>query len=383
MSISRRTWRGTVLCAAILGVTACSDGFDFDMRSLGNGFDTTDAVRQGAGPRPAADDRGVISYPSYQVVVAREQDTAQTVAARVGVSAEDLARFNGIPAGVELRGGELLVLPSRVSEPTVASGAAPGTVDVTAVAESAIARSSPGQAIATQPVVQSGEEPIRHRVARGETAFSIARLYGVSVRSLGEWNGLGPDLSVREGQFLLIPVARGEAPAPEPAAVVTAPGTGSPTPPPPSSVRALPDPEPAAAAPEPEPASPALSEDRTAASDTSELLMPVSGSIIRPYEKGTNDGIGIAAPAGTPVRAADAGTVAIITRDTEGDAIVVIRHDGDFLTVYQHIEELSIEKGDSVSRGQQIAVVRDRTPSMLHFEVRQGINSLDPMEYLQ
>ena len=44
---------------------------------------------------------------------------------------------------------------------------------------------------------------------RGETAYTIARLYNVSAKSLAEWNGLGPDLAVREGQYLLIPVVAG------------------------------------------------------------------------------------------------------------------------------------------------------------------------------
>ena len=58
-----------------------------------------------------------------------------------------------------------------------------------------------------EPAKGVGVEPVRHRVERGETAFSIARLYDVPVRTLAEWNGLGSDFSVREGQFLLIPVA--------------------------------------------------------------------------------------------------------------------------------------------------------------------------------
>ncbi len=49
-------------------------------------------------------------------------------------------------------------------------------------------------------------EPLRHTVERGETAFTIARLYSVTPRALAEWNGLPADMSVREGQILMIPV---------------------------------------------------------------------------------------------------------------------------------------------------------------------------------
>ncbi len=53
---------------------------------LGNGFDTTDAVRQKTEDRPAADARGIISYPGYQVAVARRGDTVASVATRVGLA---------------------------------------------------------------------------------------------------------------------------------------------------------------------------------------------------------------------------------------------------------------------------------------------------------
>ena len=47
---------------------------------------------------------------------------------------------------------------------------------------------------------------MRHRVEPGETVYSIARLYGVSVTALASWNGLGPDMAIREDQELLIPI---------------------------------------------------------------------------------------------------------------------------------------------------------------------------------
>ena len=94
----------------------------------------------------------------------------------------------------------------------------------------------------TLPSAQSGVEPVRHKVERGETAYTIARLYDVSVRSLADWNGLGSDLSVREGQYLLIPVALPDSgDNRQAAAATTQPGAGSPTPEPPSASRPLPE----------------------------------------------------------------------------------------------------------------------------------------------
>jgi murein DD-endopeptidase MepM/ murein hydrolase activator NlpD len=113
------------------------------------------------------------------------------------------------------------------------------------------------------------------------------------------------------------------------------------------------------------------------------MMMPVDGSIIRHYEEGETDGIAISASAGTPVRAARDGTVAAISRDTNGVPIVVVRHEGNLLTIYSQVDELTVEQGDSVSRGDPIGRVRANDPAFLHFEVRQGFESVDPMPFLR
>ncbi|MGC1429464.1 MAG: M23 family metallopeptidase, partial [Albidovulum sp.] len=139
----------------------------------------------------------------------------------------------------------------------------------------------------------------------------------------------------------------------------------------------------AAAAPVKTPASPDLGAQATAASGGSKLALPVQGKIIRAYQKKKNEGIDIAASAGTAVAAAGDGTVAAITKDTDQVPILVIRHEGNLLTVYANIDGITVAKGDKVKRGQTIAKVRKADPAFLHFEVRQGFDSVDPMPYLQ
>jgi murein DD-endopeptidase MepM/ murein hydrolase activator NlpD len=384
-------------------LTACGgQPFDFDLRGLNGGFSTAEAATGPLANRPSPDNRGVISYPNYQVAVARRGDTLNDVATRVGVEPGQLARYNGIEPGVQLREGEVIALPSRVAEPSPATGAS-GTgpiqpVDITAIAGGAINRSpaTPGVQTAALPPAtpaapvpggQTGAEPTRHKVERGETAYTIARLYGVPVNALAEWNGLGADFAVREGQFLLIPVARQSAPS-RPTAVApaptTAPGTGSPTPTPPSAAKPLPQDE--AAKPQPpaaEPPKPVANVGQTTqAPKATKMITPVTGSIIRGYAKGRNEGINIKASPGTPVKAADAGTVAAITKSAEGVPIVVVRHAGNLLTVYANVTDVSVAKGDSVSRGQPIAKLRGGDDSYVHFEVRQGFDSVDPSPFL-
>lgn len=384
--------RRAALTGMTLAVLVACEGFDADLRDIGNGFDTTSSL-QNMASRPRPDDRGVISYPNYQVVVARRDDTIRGIAIRLGLDANELADYNGIGPDVILRRDEIIALPSRVTEPSPATGAAATgpiqPLDVSAVATTALDRADAAGAVSTTPIAPvaaapatpavSRTEPIRHQVKRGETVFSISRLYNVPVTNISEWNGLDAAFTIREGQFLLIPQG-GSAPAPAP---VTAPGVGTATPVPPSAAQPLPSA--ASAAPiaaAAVPAAPDLGTSTQSASSDARFVMPIQGSIIRDYAPSSNEGIDIAASAGADVRAAGSGTVAAVTTDTSGGAIVVIRHSDGLLTVYTQMEGLTVSKDDSISRGQVIGKVRAGNPSFLHFEVRRGLQSLDPNDYL-
>lgn len=407
MSMRRRPLTLTIALTSAAVLAGCSGPMDFDLRGkIGGRVDTSQAALQATAERPRPDDRGVISYPNYQVVVARRGDTLAAVANRVGLPPAELARYNGMKAEDPLRKGEVVALPRRVEEPSPATGAATtgpirpaAEVDVTTLASAAIDR-APETPSRSAPAPQIGAEPVRHKVERGETAFTISRLYDVTPRALADWNGLDRDYTLREGQFLLIPVALpGQAATATQTGTdtdteVTVPGSGSPTPVPPSAATPLPaeTPPPAAKpkqaepeAPKAEPPKPAppvadIGQDKT--QPKGEMLIPASGSIIRAYAKGRNEGIDIGAPAGTAVKAAASGQVAAITTNDDNVQIVVIRHPDDLLTIYTHIDGLSIAKGDAVSRGQTIGKVRNGSPSFVHFEVRQGFDSVDPMLFL-
>ena len=377
----------------LLVLAGCGNGLDWDLRG-GDNFNTRDAaLGASAAPPPVGDANGLITYSGYQAYQARGGETVEEIATRFGLGGEELARFNALRPQDRLRSGEVLVLPRMVASGGGMGGGAgfatapTSGMDVTAIASTALDRvgtsSLPPLApapLAAAPQPASSAEPARHKVQRGETAFGIARQYGVSSKALAEWNGLGPDLGVREGQFLIIPLAG--APAPQRA---SAPGAGSQTPVPPSAAQPLPAEQtvPAAQAKAAASAPVADLSANVSAPSSATFIMPVSGKIIRGYAKGKNDGIDIAAPAGTPVKAAGAGTVAAITKDTSGTPIVVIRHAGGLLTVYAGVEGLKVARGDSVTRGQTIAAVRSADPSFLHFEVRKGVDSMDPMPYLQ
>ena len=393
---SRRA-RLVVLAGSSAMILAACEGqpLDFDLRGINGGFSTANAATAPVAERPKPDNRGVISYPNYQVAVARRGDTLADVAARIGSSPAALAKFNGIAPDVPLRRGEIIALPNRVAEPSPATGAATTgpiqPVDITSLAGGAIdnAAATPGvQTTAlpsnAKPAAQTGKEPVRHRVERGETAFTVARLYGVPVKALAEWNGLGAEFKIREGQFLLIPVAL-QNPPPRANDPGPLPGVGSPTPEPPSSSKPLPENE-TSTLPRPEttqPAKPVADVGKTTKpAKTTKLTAPVQGSIIRAYSKGKNEGINIKGAAGDVVVAAESGTVAAITKSAEGVPIVVVRHPENLLTVYANVTDVSVSKGASVKRGQPIAKLRNGNDSYVHFEVRQGFDSVDPAPFI-
>ncbi len=370
-----------------IALTGCTDtsGFDFDFRR--NQYNTADAALKATEARPKPDDKGIINYPTYQVAVARRGDTLRSLANRIGMDADALAKYNGTSPNAQLRQGEVVSLPSKVassvpapSDVTTSTLDGGNDVNITELAQTAIGTSS---ASAKPSTNQPGKDPIRHRVERGETAYTIARLYRVSVRSLAEWNGLDSNLNIREGQYLTIPVASEEPAKPVAAKPkVTAPGTGTPTPTPPSAKAPLPVAPVAPATPTVSKPAPVVQKP-VAAPTGGKMAYPVQGKIIREYVKGKTDGIDLSAPVGTSIVAADKGTVAAITADADQVPIVVIKHDNGLLTVYANVGDIKVAKGSAVSRGQKIGSIRDGNPAYLHFEVRRGFDSVDPMDFLK
>lgn len=374
------------MVVALLSGCSSDRALDWDLRN--NDSSTATAVERATAARPEPDANGIISYPGYQVVVARRGDTVAALAARVGLSGEQLASFNALRPDNPLRAGEVLALPVRVAASPVATAGgvmpAPGGLDVSTIATTALDRVD-GATVAAPSVPfstkSSGPVPVRYQVQRGETAFTIARAFGISAKALADWNGLGPDLAVREGQYLIIPTAQDAARLPAAVDDATLPGESSPLAEPPSASQPMPDEATPTAAQVAAslPASPNLATQRTASS-AARFLMPVDGSITRAYKKKVNDGIDIAATAGAPVKAAADGVVAAVTKDPSGNTILVLKHSGGLLTVYTGIGNVSVAQGASVARGQTIAKAAGGT---VHFEVRQGVTSVDPLPYLQ
>lgn len=252
-----------------------------------------------------------------------------------------------------------------------------------------------------------------HKVARGDTASTIAAKYGVTLQQLAAVNGLSKPYVVKLGRSLKIPGGEGgrqpAAPVNEQPGLDPLPPTMAPTPAEPEiQVASLP----AAggvivAAPVGEP--PAVVETVRAPVPTASpgdlaraskkrppgltgdgFLWPASGTVISRYGAKTdgteNDGINIAAPSGAPVLAAENGIVSYAGDEIQGwGRMVLIRHADGFTTGYAHLAAILASVGDEVHRGQVIGRVGQTgyvdTPQ-LHFELRSGKRALDPSKLL-
>lgn len=93
-------------------------------------------------------------------------------------------------------------------------------------------------------------------------------------------------------------------------------------------------------------------------------------------------GIDWAVPTGTPVVAAQAGKVVVARHDTGGyGSHIRIEHDEDYLTIYGHLKNFSVNVGDIVAAGQVIGSsdnTGNSTGPHLHFELRKGGIAIDP-----
>lgn len=239
-----------------------------------------------------------------------------------------------------------------------------------------------------------------HVVRRGETVYRIAQMHNVDLSALVRVNDLKPPYVIYIGQALQLP---GTTEPKEDPAVASLPPLaaqgGAPSVSPPSAATA--------AAPEPASQAPAPSEEpktRVAAAPPPKaeaiptppprqgkgLEWPVRGKVVVPYgsvAKGMrNDGINISAKLGTSVRAAESGVVAYAGNELKGFGnMLLIKHSGGLITTYAHADQIKVQRGATVKRGQIIASVGQTgsvTSPQLHFEVRQGAKAVDPMQYL-
>lgn len=268
---------------------------------------------------------GVVDYGGYSAIVAGPNDSLEAMASRVGLSASALASYNGLPAGWRPEAGDELILPPR--EGGYASVAPSPTP-------------APAATPAPQPVETAAVAPA---AGGGLDLDRIAATLATPAPAVAE------------------PAAAPSAtpvPSPQPAArVATATPTSSPGAAPTASGR---------------------------------FIRPVQGEVLRGFSRASgpsrNNGIDFAAEPGAAVVAAADGRVALITQPVGVDgAIVMVDHGDDLLAIYGRLEDIAVQKDQTVRRGDvlgRVAPAQAAERPFLQFEMIKGTESVDPADYL-
>ena len=119
-------------------------------------------------------------------------------------------------------------------------------------------------------------------------------------------------------------------------------------------------------------------------------MWPVKGKIISKFgllAKGLrNDGINISADIGNPVLAIESGKIVYAGNEIQAFGnLILIKHHNDKTSAYAHLDKINVKKGESVNKGQIIALVGNSgkvSIPQLHFEIRDKDGPLDPLKYL-
>jgi murein DD-endopeptidase MepM/ murein hydrolase activator NlpD len=322
--------------------------------------------------------------PSAQngaTIIVGTSDTLDGLAKRYNVSAAAILQANGYKGPRALSPGQQLIIPKQTAVAAAAPALAPA---------------------ASKPVAAVAGPSSVHVVNRGDTLISIARRNNVPVGELARANNLDQTAKLSLGMKLTVPGSRSAAataaPAAQPVAAV-APAQ-------PATTVAVPATKMASAGPpqaarlasattnvvEEKPVvveqAPVKPSEATGALPT--FRWPVRGKVITTYGAKTNgksnDGINLAVPEGTPVKAAEDGVVAYSGNELKGYGnLVLVRHSNGYVTAYAHASELMVKRGDTIKRGQIIAKSGQSGEvgsPQLHFEIRKGSSPVDPLQFL-
>jgi len=299
-------------------------------------------------------------------VIVGTSDTLEILARRYNVTPAAILQANGYKGPRVLSPGQQLIIPR------------PG----------ALAAGPPTSVPAPRQVTSAA--PSVHVVNRGDTLVGIAHRNHLSVAELARANGIEPSAKLRLGMKLTVPAkSAATAPSAQPAPAQVAPPLAT-------RMAAMPaDPQQKARLAQTSSVEDApVSEAPVKASEATGALptfrWPVRGKVITGYGAKTNgkanDGINLAVPEGTPVKAAEDGVVAYSGNELKGYGnLVLVRHTNGYVTAYAHASELLVKRGDTIKRGQVIAKSGQSGEvgsPQLHFEIRKGSTPVDPLQFL-
>ncbi len=328
------------------------------------------ATAPAASPSPtriAAAGGGHWSAEGGTPIVVAQGETAGLLATRYGVPADALLRANGYNVASQVQPGARLVIPVyRAGGVPAVAAHAPAAPAKAAAAPAPAAKSAAAKPLAPgKPIRKTEAEPPKAKLADAKAA----------AKSAAEKSPAKADpRSVAATPARVVKTERIARTPAEPEA--KAPATPVET----ASARKVDSTATASIPPANEPKAVASDDGKP------EFRWPARGRIIQGFSSGGNDGINIAVPEGTQVKAVEGGVVAYAGNELKGYGnLVLIRHPNGFVSAYAHNGEIDVKRGDQVKRGQTIAKSGQSGnvgSPQLHFELRKGSTPVDPTRYL-
>ena len=333
--------------------------------------DVTGSVATPPRPAPvAATAASKWDWNGGTAIIVGPGETVQTLSNKYGVPISAIMEANKL-SGLSLKPGQRVIIP-RYNAAGTAPASQPARPAPTIVS---------GGAPATVPASAGPKGAHVHVIAPGETLMSLSRRYHKPVGSIAAANHIPPTTMVKVGDRIVVPGVAAHS-----AKAITTPAS----PPAPQPKLASVEPAQSARMATPEPAAQPETAVAEPMGGAPSFRWPVRGRVITAFGAKTdgqqNDGINLAVPAGTAVRAAEDGVVAYAGNELKGYGnLLLVRHADGFVTACAHASELMVKRGDKVRRGQVIAKsgqTGNVSAPQLHFEIRKGSTPVDPMQHL-
>jgi murein DD-endopeptidase MepM/ murein hydrolase activator NlpD len=273
-------------------------------------------------------------------------ETVAALSSRYGVPPDTLLKVNGLTSASQVTSGSRLVIPVYNASAPAQAAAVKAVAAPAAATKAVAATTAPAQSVATKaaaaqttvkaaaPVAVDPKIALREKAAAEKAALAAKKIEDAKIAKAK----VAEDASAAAKRTKVVAVDAEETTASVPA------------------------------------------------ESKPEFRWPARGRIIQGFRSGANDGINIALPEGTSVKAAESGVVAYAGSELKGYGnLVLIRHPNGYVSAYAHNGAVAVKRGETVKRGQTIAKSGQSgnvASPQLHFELRKGSTPVDPTGYL-
>ena len=401
-----------------------------------------DAVEESEEVAPVETESDVLEIPDYEPdtlsvparaaagsVVVRRGDTLYAIAREHNMTVDEIAKINKLSAPYTIRVGQILKIEKPIENPKpVAEKKIEPKVEKKS---EPVVKEKPKETVKELPKEKNDVRvPVKTiKIEKGDTLYSISRAYAVPVNDLAVMNNLSAPFALRVGDSLRVPDLAERVPVKKDVAPKAEPVKSQPK----SETKPKEQAKPKAKTEtksqqksqpktesknqtKPKPAEKTnqkkvtetkkttdkkTSEKKVAVAKTETPKMvarssnkfswPVRGKILSNFGAKNgglyNDGINISAAFDSTVAAAENGVVAYAGNEVRGMGnLIIIQHSDGWMTVYAHLNSMSVRRGARVSVGQKIGTVGQTgkvTSPQLHFEIRNGTKAHNPINYLK